>query len=101
VDKQFQESKNERLWFKTNRKLGKLYFDLHQFDTLRAILKQLRTSCQVFFLLNSIYFALSGFFRRKRAKSIKEEHPAVGNFHPRNPDVHRSEEQQGSAATVS
>uniref|UniRef100_A0A915EIC4 COP9 signalosome complex subunit 2 n=1 Tax=Ditylenchus dipsaci TaxID=166011 RepID=A0A915EIC4_9BILA len=39
-------SKNERLWFKTNTKLGKLYFDLKQFDKLVKVLKELRASCQ-------------------------------------------------------
>jgi COP9 signalosome complex subunit 2 len=39
-------SKNERLWFKTNTKLGKLYFDLKQFDKLEQVLKQLRASCR-------------------------------------------------------
>ncbi|KAI1713542.1 PCI domain-containing protein [Ditylenchus destructor] len=39
-------AKNERLWFKTNTKLGKLYFDLKQFDRLGKVLKELRDSCQ-------------------------------------------------------
>jgi len=39
-------SKNERLWFKTNIKLGRLYLDLKQFDELEIILKELRTSCR-------------------------------------------------------
>jgi COP9 signalosome complex subunit 2 len=39
-------SKNERLWFKTNTKLGKLYFDMKQFDKLSKVLKELRASCQ-------------------------------------------------------
>ncbi|KAL3118685.1 hypothetical protein niasHT_006513 [Heterodera trifolii] len=41
-----KEAKNERLWFKTNTKLGKLYFDLKEFDRLKQVLKQLRNSCQ-------------------------------------------------------
>uniref|UniRef100_A0A914I3B9 PCI domain-containing protein n=1 Tax=Globodera rostochiensis TaxID=31243 RepID=A0A914I3B9_GLORO len=41
-----KEAKNERLWFKTNTKLGKLYFDLKEFDRLKHVLKQLRNSCQ-------------------------------------------------------
>jgi COP9 signalosome complex subunit 2 len=40
-------SKNERLWFKTNIKLGRLYLELKQFDELEIILKELRTSCRV------------------------------------------------------
>ena len=42
-----KEAKNERLWFKTNTKLGKLYFDRADYNKLQRILKQLHTSCQV------------------------------------------------------
>ena len=42
-----KEAKNERLWFKTNTKLGKLYFDRGDYNKLQRILKQLHTSCQV------------------------------------------------------
>jgi len=42
-------AKNDRLWFKTNTKLGKLYFDLNQFDKLKHVIKQLRNSCQTEF----------------------------------------------------
>lgn len=42
-----KEAKNERLWFKTNTKLGKLYFDRGDFNKLQRILKQLHSSCQV------------------------------------------------------
>ncbi|XP_063712839.1 COP9 signalosome complex subunit 2-like isoform X2 [Symsagittifera roscoffensis] len=41
-----QEAKNERLWFKTNLKLGKLYFDREEFQKLSRILKQLQQSCK-------------------------------------------------------
>ena len=41
-----QEAKNDRLWFKTNTKLGKLYFEREEFSKLQKILKQLRVSCQ-------------------------------------------------------
>ncbi|XP_060574908.1 COP9 signalosome complex subunit 2 isoform X2 [Ruditapes philippinarum] len=41
-----KEAKNERLWFKTNTKLGKLYFDRGDFNKLQRILKQLHISCQ-------------------------------------------------------
>lgn len=44
-----KEAKNERLWFKTNTKLGKLYFDRGDFNKLQRILKQLHISCQVMF----------------------------------------------------
>ncbi|PIO59878.1 hypothetical protein TELCIR_18646 [Teladorsagia circumcincta] len=40
------DAKNERLWFKTNTKLGKLYFDMHEFNKLEKILKQLKSSCK-------------------------------------------------------
>uniref|UniRef100_A0A0N5AFY3 COP9 signalosome complex subunit 2 n=1 Tax=Syphacia muris TaxID=451379 RepID=A0A0N5AFY3_9BILA len=39
-------AKNERLWFKTNTKLGKLYFDRKEFTKLEKIVKQLRASCK-------------------------------------------------------
>lgn len=41
-----KEAKNERLWFKTNTKLGKLYFDRNEYGKLMAILKELHNSCQ-------------------------------------------------------
>lgn len=43
-----KDAKNDRLWFKTNTKLGKLYFDRNDFSKLQKILKQLHQSCQVF-----------------------------------------------------
>ncbi len=45
-----RDAKNERLWFKTNTKLGKLYFDRTEYTKLQKILKQLRQSCQVSYL---------------------------------------------------
>ncbi|KAG1682525.1 COP9 signalosome complex subunit 2 [Nymphon striatum] len=41
-----KDAKNDRLWFKTNTKLGKLYFDREEFNKLSKILKQLHQSCQ-------------------------------------------------------
>lgn len=41
-----QEARNERLWFKTNLKLGKLWFDMEEFARLNRILKDLHRSCQ-------------------------------------------------------
>ncbi|KAL9698889.1 hypothetical protein quinque_002330 [Culex quinquefasciatus] len=41
-----KDAKNNRLWFKTNTKLGKLYFDRNDFGKLQKILKQLHQSCQ-------------------------------------------------------
>ncbi|XP_064621028.1 COP9 signalosome complex subunit 2 isoform X2 [Lineus longissimus] len=41
-----KEAKNDRLWFKTNTKLGKLYFDREEYGKLQKILKQLHQSCQ-------------------------------------------------------
>ncbi|KAM7354016.1 COP9 signalosome complex subunit 2 alien [Cochliomyia hominivorax] len=41
-----KDAKNDRLWFKTNTKLGKLYFDRSEFGKLQKILKQLHSSCQ-------------------------------------------------------
>ena len=41
-----QEAKNDRLWFKTNLKLGKLWFDREEYGRLLKILKELHKSCQ-------------------------------------------------------
>lgn len=41
-----QEAKNERLWFKTNLKLGKLWFDRAEYSRLQRIIKELNKSCQ-------------------------------------------------------
>lgn len=41
-----RDAKNERLWFKTMTKLGKLYFDRGEYNRLARIMKQLRQSCQ-------------------------------------------------------
>lgn len=41
-----KDAKNDRLWFKTNTKLGKLYYDRGDFNKLAKILKQLHQSCQ-------------------------------------------------------
>ena len=41
-----QEAKNERLWFKTNTKLGKLYFDLGEYGQLQKVIKELHSACR-------------------------------------------------------
>ena len=41
-----QEAKNDRLWFKTNLKLGKLWFDKEEYGRLSRILLELSKSCQ-------------------------------------------------------
>jgi len=41
-----RDAKNDRLWFKTNTKLGKLYFDREEYGKLSKILRQLHQSCQ-------------------------------------------------------
>lgn len=41
-----EEAKNERLWFKTNLKLCKLWFELREFTRVKSILKKLHISCQ-------------------------------------------------------
>ncbi|KAI9088715.1 PCI domain-containing protein [Phlyctochytrium arcticum] len=40
------ETKNERLWTKTNLKLAKLWLDRHEYPRLNKILRQLHQSCQ-------------------------------------------------------
>lgn len=47
-----KDAKNDRLWFKTNSKLGKLYFDRGDYNKLSRILKQLHQSCQVEYILS-------------------------------------------------
>jgi len=44
--KALQEAKNDRLWFKTNLKLGKLWFDMQEYGRLQRILRELHRSCQ-------------------------------------------------------
>lgn len=51
-----KDAKNDRLWFKTNTKLGKLYFDRNDFGKLQKILKQLHQSCQVYKLWSNAFF---------------------------------------------
>ena len=41
-----EETKNERLWFKTNLKLCKLMFDVKDFAQMQVILRELHKSCQ-------------------------------------------------------
>jgi len=41
-----RDAQNERLWFKTMTKLGKVYFNREEFNQLARILRQLRQSCQ-------------------------------------------------------
>lgn len=50
-----KDAKNDRLWFKTNTKLGKLYFDRNDFAKLQKILKQLHQSCQVSLMRHCIF----------------------------------------------
>ena len=42
-----KETKNDRLWFKTKLKLGKLYYDNEDYTKLSKVLKELHKSCQV------------------------------------------------------
>ena len=48
-----KDAKNDRLWFKTNTKLGKLYYDRGDYNKLAKILKQLHQSCQVISVLDN------------------------------------------------
>ena len=41
-----KDAKNERLWFKTNLKLGKLWLDMAEYNRLTKILRELHKSCQ-------------------------------------------------------
>jgi len=41
-----KEQKNERVWFRTNLKLGKLLFDADEFSKLAKILKELHKACE-------------------------------------------------------
>ncbi|CAK9314099.1 unnamed protein product [Citrullus colocynthis] len=44
--KALEEAKNERLWFKTNLKLCKIWFDIGEYGRMIKILKELHKSCQ-------------------------------------------------------
>mmetsp|Transcript_11567 Transcript_11567/g.30108 ORF Transcript_11567/g.30108 Transcript_11567/m.30108 type:complete len:434 (-) Transcript_11567:290-1591(-) len=41
-----KQAQNERLWFKTNLKLGKLYYDTSEYGGLQQIIRELHASCQ-------------------------------------------------------
>ena len=41
-----EEAKNDRLWFKTNLKLCKLWFDLREYGRMAKIIRDLHRSCQ-------------------------------------------------------
>lgn len=69
-----KEAKNDRLWFKTNTKLGKLYFDREEYVKLQKILKQLHLSCQVIFrLIVASVSKYRKFPSRSRNDSTREE----------------------------
>lgn len=63
-----KDAKNDRLWFKTNTKLGKLYFDRSDFNKLAKILKQLHQSCQVsnWFLITGEHLHLFWYYKMLR-----------------------------------
>ncbi|KAH0721825.1 hypothetical protein KY290_006106 [Solanum tuberosum] len=44
--KALEEAKNERLWFKTNLKLCKIWFDMGEYGKMNKIMKELHRSCQ-------------------------------------------------------
>ncbi|KAL5719444.1 COP9/signalosome complex subunit Csn2 [Ranunculus cassubicifolius] len=44
--KALEEAKNERLWFKTNLKLCKIWFDMGEYGRMNKILKELHKSCR-------------------------------------------------------
>ncbi|MCD7453661.1 COP9/signalosome complex subunit Csn2 [Datura stramonium] len=44
--KALEETKNERLWFKTNLKLCKIWFDMGEYGRMSKILKELHNSCK-------------------------------------------------------
>lgn len=44
--KALEEAKNERLWFKTNLKLCKIWFDMGEYGKMNKIMKELHKSCQ-------------------------------------------------------
>lgn len=40
-----KSAKNDRLWFKTNTKLGKVYLERGEFNKLGSIIRQLKQTC--------------------------------------------------------
>ncbi|KAF9620870.1 hypothetical protein IFM89_015111 [Coptis chinensis] len=44
--KALEEAKNERLWFKTNLKLCKIWFDIGEYGRMNKILKEVHKSCR-------------------------------------------------------
>lgn len=66
-----KDAKNDRLWFKTNTKLGKLYYDRGDFNKLAKILKQLHQSCQVF--ISYKYFICSNWYNFQLKNAVKTQ----------------------------
>ncbi|KAG0481592.1 hypothetical protein HPP92_012450 [Vanilla planifolia] len=101
--KALEEAKNERLWFKTNLKLCKIWFDVGEYGKMNKILKELHKSCQRedgtddhkkgTQLLEQLY---------QKALSIKSAipHPRImGIIHECGGKMHMAERQWADAAT--
>ncbi len=95
-----KETKNDRLWFKTKLKLGKLYFDNGDYVKLARVLKELHKSCQVNqynifcsrLALRWLNFHFDSTDRWRRGWS-EERHAAIRSICFRNPNVHGSKKQ--------
>jgi COP9 signalosome complex subunit 2 len=98
------EARNDRLWFKTNLKLGKLWFDRAEYQRLQKILRELHRSCQE---ADGVDDPKKGTQvcpaprnhrvrptpRNHRANSHLPYLAAAGDLRSRDPDVHRDQEQ--------
>jgi COP9 signalosome complex subunit 2 len=71
-----KETKNERLWFKTNLKLGKLYEEQQDYMKLQKILKELHKSCQT----SEGKYSLSSFLKTNLLLQVPMINVKVHNY---------------------
>ncbi|KAL8152897.1 LOW QUALITY PROTEIN: hypothetical protein V2J09_010657 [Rumex salicifolius] len=117
-----EEAKNERLWFKTNLKLCKIWFDMGEYGRMNKILKELHKSCQKedgtddqkkgTQLLEVYAIEIQMYTETKNNKKLKElyqkaltiksaiPHPRImGIIHECGGKMHMAERQWAEAAT--
>ena len=78
------EARNDRLWFKTNLKLCKMFFSLKEFPRVSKILRELYAFCR----------------NEDGSANHGARHAAAGGVRHRDPDVHGAEEQQEAEGAV-
>ena len=95
-----KETKNERLWFKTNLKLGKLYEEQQDYGKLQKILKELHKSCQTSEGKLRHLPSSSNARLRDRNRRSTQRHPTARSLRLRNSNAHPAEEHQEAQAII-